>query len=74
MEGKTEILTLLGGKFCYKCKRTRKLITTDVAQSLQNALDAGKSIREAARMIEISESVVRYVIKRGVTGVNCAKK
>ena len=57
-----------------KCKRTRKLITTDVAQSLQNALDAGKSIREAARMIEISESAVRYAIKRGVIDVNCAKK
>jgi len=46
-------------------KRTRKLLTDDMFQRIQEQLDAGLSIRKAATMLGISESAIRYWKNKG---------
>jgi DNA-binding NarL/FixJ family response regulator len=46
-------------------KRTRVLFTDDMKMHIQQYLDDGKSIRQAAKKGSISESAIRYWIKQG---------
>ncbi len=46
-------------------KRTRVLLTDDMKKHIQQHLDDGKSIRQAAKQESISESAIRYCIKQG---------
>jgi DNA-binding NarL/FixJ family response regulator len=45
-------------------KRTRVLLTEDQLQRIQQYLDDGKSIREAARLEGITERAIRYWIDK----------
>jgi DNA-binding NarL/FixJ family response regulator len=46
------------------CKRSRVLFTEDMLQRIQQYLDNGKSIRQAAKLAGIAESSVRYWINK----------
>lgn len=41
-------------------KRSRVLLTVDMLERIQQYLDDGKSIRQAARLEGVSESAIRY--------------
>jgi len=47
------------------CKRTPILFTSDRLQHIQQYLDDGLSIRQAAKQESVSESAIRYWIKQG---------
>jgi DNA-binding CsgD family transcriptional regulator len=47
------------------CKRSRILITEDMSRRIQQYLDDGISIRQAARLEGISEPAIRYWIEKG---------
>lgn len=42
------------------CKRSRVLLTEDMLQRIQQYLDDGKSVRQAAKLEGIAESAIRY--------------
>jgi DNA-binding CsgD family transcriptional regulator len=46
-------------------KKRRMLITKDMLQRIQQHLDDGMSIRQAAKQIGVSESAIRYLINKG---------
>ena len=48
-----------------RCKRNRVLLKEDMLQHIQQQLDIGKSIRQAAKLEGIAESAIRYWIKKG---------
>jgi DNA-binding CsgD family transcriptional regulator len=45
-------------------RRTRRLITPDMRQRIQDGLNSGESIRSMARQEKIAESAIRYAIKQ----------
>ena len=47
------------------CKRPRKLLTEDMFQRIQQYLDGGVSIRQAAKLEGVAECAIRYWIGKG---------